>query len=132
MKGMTSHFDKLDELPDEMRATKQRLASLEQGARQPRLAMGQTCHQTPRLTSVYKILMRTRDGPRPASRRLAECLDMRMRRVILVLVLYRMGRVGRGDAARLFFLLFFSPVQQTTSGIGHRVKHFFLGWQPMR
>ena len=30
---------KLDELADEMRATKQRLAGLEQDARQPRLAM---------------------------------------------------------------------------------------------
>ena len=29
---------------------------------------------------------------------------------------------GRACAARLFFLLFFSPVQQTTSEIGHRVK----------
>ena len=36
---MKSHFDRLDELADEMRVTKQRLASLEQDARQPRLAM---------------------------------------------------------------------------------------------
>ena len=38
---------------------------------------------------------------------------------------------GGGCAARLFLFLFF-PVQQTTSGIGHRVKYFFSGWQPMR
>ena len=36
---MKSHFDKLHELVGEMRATKQRLAGLEQDARQPRLAM---------------------------------------------------------------------------------------------
>ena len=36
---MKSHFDKLDELADEMIATKQRLAGLEQDARQPRVAM---------------------------------------------------------------------------------------------
>ena len=34
------------------------------------------------------------------------------------------GGEGGGGAARLFFF-FFSPVQQTTSGIGHRVKSFF-------
>ena len=34
-----SHFDELDELTEEMRATKQRLADVEQEARQPRLAM---------------------------------------------------------------------------------------------
>ena len=34
-----SHFKKLDELADEMRPTKQRLASLEQDARQLRLAI---------------------------------------------------------------------------------------------
>ena len=36
---MESYFDKLDELADEMRATEQRFAGLEQDARQPRLAM---------------------------------------------------------------------------------------------
>ena len=37
--------------------------------------------------------------------------------------------VWKGCAARLFFFSFFlfSPVQQTTSGIGHRVKSFFRG-----
>ena len=34
-----SHFERLDELADEMRATKQGLAGLEQDARQPRFAM---------------------------------------------------------------------------------------------
>ena len=38
-KVMKSHFDKLDEFEDEMRATKQRLAGLEQDAWQSRLAM---------------------------------------------------------------------------------------------
>ena len=33
----------------------------------------------------------------------------------------RAGGGGGGGAARLFLFLFF-PVQQTTSGIGHRVK----------
>ena len=32
------------------------------------------------------------------------------------------GGGGEGGAARLFFFFFFSPVQQTTSGIGHRFK----------
>ena len=36
---MKSHFDKLDELANEMGATRQRLARLEQDARQPRPAM---------------------------------------------------------------------------------------------
>ena len=35
----------------------------------------------------------------------------------------RAGKGGGGAARLLFFL--FSPVQQTTSGIGHRVKKFF-------
>ena len=39
LKGMKNHFDKLDELADEIRGTNQRLASLEQGARQLRLGM---------------------------------------------------------------------------------------------
>ena len=39
LKGMKSHFDKLNELADKMRATNQRLASLEHDARQPRLIM---------------------------------------------------------------------------------------------
>ena len=34
------------------------------------------------------------------------------------------GGGGEGGAARLFF---FPTVQQTTSGIGHRVKYFFSG-----
>ena len=38
LKGIKSHFDNMDEVADEMRATKQRLAGLEQDARQPRLA----------------------------------------------------------------------------------------------
>ena len=37
---MKSHFDKLDELADEMRVTKQLFAGLEQDSRQPRLTMG--------------------------------------------------------------------------------------------
>ena len=37
--GIQSHFDKMDELANEMRGTRQRLASLEQDTRQPRLAM---------------------------------------------------------------------------------------------
>ena len=32
---------------------------------------------------------------------------------------------GGGGALPDFFFFFFSPVQQTTSGIGHRVKKFF-------
>ena len=36
---MKSHFDKLNELADEMRGTNQRLASLEHDAWQPRLVM---------------------------------------------------------------------------------------------
>ena len=36
---MKSHFDKLDGLADEMRGTNQRLVSLEQDFRQPRLTM---------------------------------------------------------------------------------------------
>ena len=32
---------------------------------------------------------------------------------------------GGGYAARLFFFSLFFPVQQITSGIGHRVKCFF-------
>ena len=36
---MKSHFDKVDELADEMRETKLRLAGLEQDARQSRLAL---------------------------------------------------------------------------------------------
>ena len=36
---MKSHLDKMNELAEEMRATKQRLVGLEQDARQPRLAM---------------------------------------------------------------------------------------------
>ena len=39
LKGVKSHFDKLDELADEMRATKQCLAGLVQDPRQSRLAM---------------------------------------------------------------------------------------------
>ena len=39
LKDIQNHFDKMDELADEMRATKQRLAGLEQDVRQPRLAM---------------------------------------------------------------------------------------------
>ena len=54
-----------------------------------------------------------------------------MRRVVfLFLFSERAKRIGGGDAPRLFF---FSPVQQTTSGIGHLVKYsevVFSGWQP--
>ena len=39
LKGMKSHFDQLDELADEIRGMNQRLVSLEQDARQPRLTM---------------------------------------------------------------------------------------------
>ena len=39
LKGVKGHLDKMDELADEMRAAKQRLAGLEQDVRQPRLAM---------------------------------------------------------------------------------------------
>ena len=51
-----------------------------------------------------------------------------MRRVIFILFYsspneQRARGGGGGGAARLFF--FFFPVQQTTSGIGHRVKYFF-------
>ena len=49
-----------------------------------------------------------------------------MRRVVLFVfserAVWRVG--GGGYAARLFFCSLF-PVQQTTSGIGHRVKKFF-------
>ena len=38
----------------------------------------------------------------------------------------RWHRGGGGGAARLFFFFYF-PVQQTTSGIGHRVKYIFCG-----
>ena len=31
-----------------------------------------------------------------------------------------------------FFFCYFFPVQEITSGIGHRVEYFFLGWQPIR
>ena len=60
---------------------------------------------------------------------------MWMRRVIFIFIFYseraaRAGGGGRGALPDFFF--FFSPVQQTTSGIGHRVKSFFSGWQPMR
>ena len=46
----------------------------------------------------------------------------------------RAARAGDGRGALPdFFFFFFFPVQQTTSGIGHRVKkYFFSGWQPMR
>ena len=37
---------------------------------------------------------------------------------------------GGGCAARLSLSFSFFPVQQTMSGIGHRVKYFFSGWQP--
>ena len=51
---------------------------------------------------------------------------MWMRRVISIFIFSeratRGGGGGRGGAARHFF---FFPVQQTTSGIGHRVKWFF-------
>ena len=52
-----------------------------------------------------------------------------MRRMILVLLYFlRTGSAGGGGggegAARLSLFLFF-PVQQTTSGISHRVKYFF-------
>ena len=40
---------------------------------------------------------------------------------IFLLFLRTSSARGGGDAARLFLFLFF-PVQQTTSGIGHRVK----------
>ena len=36
---MKSNLDKMDELAGEMKATKQRLAGLEQDAREPRLVM---------------------------------------------------------------------------------------------
>ena len=36
------------------------------------------------------------------------------------------ARGGAGVGCQPFFFLF-SPVQQTTSGIGHRVKYFFFG-----
>ena len=36
---MKGHLDKINVLADEMRGTRQRLASLEQDSRQPRLAM---------------------------------------------------------------------------------------------
>ena len=39
LKEVKSRVDKMGELADKMRATKQRLAGLEQDARQPRLAM---------------------------------------------------------------------------------------------
>ena len=39
LKGVKSHLDKMDELAEEMKATEQRLAGLEQDARQPRLTM---------------------------------------------------------------------------------------------
>ena len=42
---------------------------------------------------------------------------------------------GGGRDAPPDFLLLLSlsyPVQQTTSGIGHRTKCFFSGWQPIR
>ena len=41
--------------------------------------------------------------------------------VVIFLFYERAARRGRGGAARLFFFFFF-PVQQTTSGIGQRVK----------
>ena len=46
---------------------------------------------------------------------------------------YGKKRLDFVSAARLVLFFFFSPVQQTASnGIGHRVKCFFSGWQPMR
>ena len=51
-----------------------------------------------------------------------------MRRVFFILFYPYEQHGGRGGgggcAARLFIFLFF-PVQQTASGIGHRVKYFF-------
>ena len=48
-----------------------------------------------------------------------------MRRVIFILFSPNEGMGGgRGEALPDFFVLFFL-VQQTTSGIGHRVKYFF-------
>ena len=39
LKGLKTRLDKMNVLADEMRGTRQRIASLEQDARQPRLAM---------------------------------------------------------------------------------------------
>ena len=56
-----------------------------------------------------------------------------MRRVILFYLFSpneRCGGWGGGMLPDFFFCSLF-PIQQTTSGIGHRVK-FFSGWQPIR
>ena len=42
------------------------------------------------------------------------------------------GGGGGGGRCQTFFFFFFLAVQQTTSGIGHRVKKFSSGWQPIR
>ena len=44
----------------------------------------------------------------------------------------RAARGGGGGGGVRCQTFFFPPVQQTTSGIGHRVKVFFLAWQPIR
>ena len=48
-----------------------------------------------------------------------------MRHVVFILFPPNEERGGEGVRCQTSSLLFSFPVQQTTSGIGHRVKYFF-------
>ena len=48
-----------------------------------------------------------------------------MRRVIFICIFSNEQRGAGGGALPDFFFSFFFPVQQTTSGIGHRASSFF-------